>query len=393
MGKSYVNFLSYYVFDLFANNGLFRFLSPKIEGKIWKDKQLSFSFTLEDMRSWMATDAKSFLQNLMAYPELNCSVSFSFEESVINKIEVSVKEEELENNESSVHPLTVTLKDLGNSPAYSFNNDYARSISGSVATLLSLKIVFGEIFYSAYLLPPGRTSLIGNSFSVNRMVSNTGMYDRFFHDYDILRNPRFGLDINSNDGQFFMSQIRKLIGGDIITEKEDTFLLLDNGKKIPISAAASSIRELSPLLLWVKNRSLFMSSICLEEPEAHAHPRMQFGIADLIGSCLQKGLFFQITTHSDYFLTRINQLIRLYKFQQEKPQEFENSPYVRNKRQTINPQNVKAYYFDFSKEKNSVLIKEQNLEEGIPFDSFRDVIMRQIEFDNNLEQLITDDNE
>ncbi len=159
-----------------------------------------------------------------------------------------------------------------------------------------------------------------------------------------------------------------------------------------MSAAASSIRELSPLLFWIKNKNIELSSVCLEEPEAHAHPDMQYGIADLLASCLNKGAYIQMTTHSDYLLTRINQLIKLYQFQQNNSEEFEKSSFVRNKRQVLNPQDIKAYYFQFSESLGHVSIKEQNLADGIPFDSFHDAIMRQIKFDDDLNLLIGNDN-
>ena len=52
-------------------------------------------------------------------------------------------------------------------------------------------------------------------------------------------------------------------------------------------------------------------SFCFEEPEAHLHPKMQVALADLVAACLNHDIFFQFTTHSDYFLQRLNQLIKL----------------------------------------------------------------------------------
>ena len=383
LGKSYVNFLSYYVFDLFGNNGFGRFFIPKIEGKQWKDKQLKFSFTVSEMRSWISEDARKFMSDLLAFPDLVCNVDFMFDIDGGDSISVIVRDDGLLNKndaEDGLREISVEVTGIGVFRTLSFNS-LQYSISNSVARLLS-GTLFEKMFVGAYLLPPGRTSLISNSFSVKKMVSNTGMYDRFLHDYDSQQKE---------DNQFFVSQIKRLIHGDVINEKDETYLLLDNGNRVPMSAAASSIRELSPLLFWIKNKNIELSSVCLEEPEAHAHPDMQYGIADLLASCVNKGAFLQITTHSDYLLTRINQLIKLYQFKQNNPDKFEESIFVRNKRQILNPQNIKAYYFSFSDEKGHVLIKEQDLSEGIPFDSFRDAILRQIEFDDNLKQLTGDD--
>ena len=38
LGKSYTNFLAYYVFSTFANNRIYKFVSNKIEGKLKKIK-------------------------------------------------------------------------------------------------------------------------------------------------------------------------------------------------------------------------------------------------------------------------------------------------------------------------------------------------------------------
>lgn len=393
LGKSYVNFLSYYVFDLFGNNGLSRFLKTKIEGKQWNNQQLSFGFSIGEMKMWMAEDATSFLRDLLAFPKLECNVEFLFDISGDESISIVVTDKGSLNKddiENGLREIRVEIVGYNVLSLLSFN-DLQYTISSAVTSILS-KEILGELVFSAFLLPPGRTSLINNSFSVKKMASNTGMYDRFLHDYDSLQNSGLRFLQQKEDNQFFVSQIKRLIHGDVITEKDETYLLLDNGKPIPVSAAASSIRELSPLLFWIKNRNVDRSSICLEEPEAHAHPEMQFGIAELLATCLNKGAFMQITTHSDYLLTRINQLIRLYKFQKNHPKEFENSSFVRNKRQTINPQDVKAYYFEFSKEVGHVIVHEQKLEDGIPFDSFRNVIVQQMEFNDELTKYLDNDN-
>ncbi|MBR1833886.1 MAG: AAA family ATPase [Bacteroidales bacterium] len=408
LGKSYVNFLSYYVFDLFGNNGLYRFLESKIEGKNFKDHTFSFGFKIDEMRQWMSEDVRQFMRELLAYKDLVCDIDFQFGNDTDNDIKVLVKDfgalnpvrdresfnQEVVDNSYRQISIRITSNEPSIWPrevsAITLDSNLSFTISRSVSQLLSYKLL-GKLFMYAFLLPPGRTSLINNSFSVKKVVSNTGMYDRFLHDYDSLQNQNFRFNHQKEDNQFFISQIKRLIHGDVVTEKEEQYLLLDNGQKIPLSAAASSIRELSPLLFWIKNKNIEMSSVCIEEPEAHAHPEMQHGIADLLASCLNKGAFLQITTHSDFFLTRINQLIRLYKFQQNHPDEFENSEFKRNKRQLINPQDVKAYYFALSESTGHVIIQEQQLEDGIPFDSFRDPITLHFEFDNKLNQLIRDD--
>lgn len=400
LGKSYVNFLTYYVFNEFANEKLSDFLTPKIEGKKWEGNKLSFFFTLSDLRTYLSEKAKPFLEWILAYPGLNCSVGFITDDTLEEKykVEAFAETNKVEGKEDlSINECICSINGRSRSTWY-FTEYVNSAICSMVAQDISEKIL-DKYFAASYILPPGRTALVGTGFSLFKTVSDIGMYDKYLHDYDILRkkNPRFFINLISekekSDDQFFLSQIQKLIHGELVQDKDGILLKLENGQSIPLSAAASSIRELSPLLFWIQNRDISASSVCLEEPEAHAHPEMQFDIADLLASCINKGAYLQITTHSDYILSRLNQLIRLYKFQQKDNDAFEKSEFVKSKRQLLNPQNIKAYHFIYSGEKGHVVIKNLDLNDGIPFDSFRSIITKQILFDDKISKLVGDDDE
>lgn len=112
--------------------------------------------------------------------------------------------------------------------------------------------------------------------------------------------------------------MQKLIGGQLKTDKNRQYFVMADGTQISLNAAASSIKEISPFLFYLKNRFNNFCSVCFEEPEAHLHPSMQIAVADLVAAYKNKGAFFQITTHSDYFLARINQLIKLNELESQK---------------------------------------------------------------------------
>lgn len=401
LGKSYVNFLTYYVFNEFANEKLQGFLRSKIEGKKLENNRMTFSFTLSELRTYLSDKAKPFLEELLAYPGLNCSVGFITEDSLEEKYQIEIEISNQSHNDKAKEDISINecycyVNGRKQHLWYITDNVYP-SICFMVSQDLSVQI-FGKAFLTSFILPPGRTSLVGTGFSLFNAVSTIGMYGRYLHDYDLIRTKKHpSASIESfeekTDKQVFISQIKKIIHGEILQDKDGIQLKMESGQQLPLSAAASSIRELSPLLFWIQNRDISASSVCLEEPEAHAHPEMQFDIADLLASCINKGAYLQITTHSDYILSRLNQLIRLYKFQQKDNDAFEKSEFVKSKRQLLNPQNIKAYHFIYSGEKGHVVIENLDLNDGIPFDSFRSIITKQILFDDKISKLVGDDDE
>jgi hypothetical protein len=87
----------------------------------------------------------------------------------------------------------------------------------------------------------------------------------------------------------------------------------------------------------------------------------------------------QVTTHSDYFLRRINDLIRLNLLKNKMGEE----EYVAfceqhgfNPDITISPTKVGAYYFQ--RQDSVVKILPQSSQEGIPFDTFSKVLKNEV---------------
>ena len=73
------------------------------------------------------------------------------------------------------------------------------------------------------------------------------MYGRFLFDND------YCTSIWSTEEQSpYLNQIKKITDGDVVTEEGKEFLVLDGGEHVNMSAAASSIKEISPLLFSIK---------------------------------------------------------------------------------------------------------------------------------------------
>ena len=381
LGKSYTNFLSFYVFHLFADNRLHGFLSDKIIGKI-KGTKFEINFSVGQLRKWMHDDVRQFFANLLNYSDINCDVVFIFDEFEDNT-KLSFSFDKIIQNKTddfSLKDMTAYVVNFESNimPIISFGEMRDSLISQKMSVLLSRKFL-GRNFSRSILMPPGRAVLVDSSYTVQSAASSIGMYDKFLKDYDyIVHGKRFERSVKE-DSQFFISRIQKLIHGSIFEGKDGVIIKLEQGGEIPLSTAASSIKELSPLLFFIQNLQIQEYSVCIEEPEAHAHPEMQRDIADLLVACIQRGSFMQVTTHSDYFLSRLNQLISLFKLHNDKlpyfirlQEEYNISPRV-----LLNPDIVKAYYFKYRQDGSSVEIEQQDVSNGIPFTTFSNVINEQ----------------
>jgi predicted ATP-dependent endonuclease of OLD family len=167
-------------------------------------------------------------------------------------------------------------------------------------------------------------------------------------------------------------------------------LELKNGKSIPISAAASSVKELVPMLLLLKKfgDKLHEFSVLFEEPEAHLHTTKQVQVADLLAKCMARGTRFIVTTHSDYFLGRINQLIRLGNSKAQSEDAFKAFCAKKGWKENLvlQKEKISAYYFSEDNE-GGASVKLLDITDGVPFDTFTSSVDEQFEIDGAIDDL------
>ena len=82
---------------------------------------------------------------------------------------------------------------------------------------------------------------------------------------------------------------------------------IDN--KFTLSRSSSMVSELAPIVLFIRNFVQQFDLLILEEPEAHLHPGAQVKIAQCLALLVRKGVNVIVTTHSDWFLKCIQNLI------------------------------------------------------------------------------------
>lgn len=85
----------------------------------------------------------------------------------------------------------------------------------------------------------------------------------------------------------------------------------DNRFNIPLHLASSSARGLTDIYFFLKHVAKKGMMMIIDEPESHLHPYCQILMARMIAACINAGIKVFVTTHSDYFVKEINNLIRL----------------------------------------------------------------------------------
>lgn len=397
MGKSYVNYLCYYVIKFFTTS-----LSNSIfEGKLKAKGENKYECEISDndVRRALVKEVQPFMRDFLGDSELLCDVSFIFnlpEDCEKDKIRLSFQHETKEDRNHGIGLMTFYQlsinKSLITGVTYSVEEDVMINLINRHLNKYFQKHLLGEEIFSAIIMPPARGSFVGERFGLkSNIASQAGMYRRFLNDYDwSLKNVNYNNKKDTDSDQFFKSRIASLIKGNLITENGQEKLMLPNGYKLPLTAAASSIKELSPLLFFLKNWSAYPLSFCIEEPEAHLHPSMQVDVADLLAICRNKGMYFQMTTHSDYFIQRINQLVLLgdmRKKNQSAYDEFRKTKGL-NQRAYLNREDVVCYYFHEDDNKNVKIDKLTADEDGIQLKTFYDVIRKMADFDDVLQLAI-----
>lgn len=369
LGKSYTALLWYNLITSLTPMRLQEFITKKMNGSV--KEELTFKF--KDFRMWLNQNTAAFLGYLLGNNNFDCQVNYVFE--IDDDMPVELKR--LHDEDASGFTRCSINGDIDVFPLDLEDNILMMSFS--LHGYLS-ELCFGKNYLRPLILPPARAAFMGAN-----TTSPIGMYRDFLAQLDDLKTPS---RIISPDNQFFVNYIAKLADGEIVLENGSVFLQFESGEKIPVSAAASSVKELMPFLLMLQNGKIRQyNSLLFEEPEAHVHPKKQFLVMDMLTRCCNKGMLIQMTTHSDYLLGRMNQLLVLGKIREKSMEAFENfcNEHLFNKNLYLHTEQVGGYYF--KRENDRVVIEEQDLSLGLPFNSFENTVKSQMELSADINDL------
>lgn len=392
MGKSYLALLAHYFYDVLIISDrnprlphLFEYLNYdyKEMAKTFKGEGVALTITKQDIEKWMETDAVNYLRFMLNSERLEGKIKVTLPSVVPDTIVFKYKEEfsGLVNNEDV--DLVLGINEIGYRISQSTINDttpYAAVLSAFLVSCL-----YGDVYAlrSTFNMPPSRGPVLSEN-----VIANSGMYKDFIADVNDLSNVPSNPKLTSVP---LLKQLFTIMEGEV--KKEDNRLMYHtNGVSMPVSAAAASIREIAPLQILASKWDISKTAILIEEPEAHLHPSKQRMMADVVGHICKAGAHVHLTTHSDYFLQRINELIMFQIYVNNHNQEQEAIKSIISKTGispafSINADDVLAYLV-LRQEDGSSKVVLQEMKYGVPFTSFSDAVREAMRVGDILEEAL-----
>ncbi len=143
----------------------------------------------------------------------------------------------------------------------------------------------------------------------------------------------------------FFNDIKDLLGGYYSNAGSDLRFISKSRKEdrfnIPLHLASSSARGLSDLYFFLKHVARRDHLLIIDEPESHLDTANQVRLARVLSRLIGAGLRILITTHSDYLIKEINNLVMLSQLEDADRSVFRKLGYAPADR--LRPQQVRAY--------------------------------------------------
>lgn len=160
---------------------------------------------------------------------------------------------------------------------------------------------------------------------------------------------------------------------DVVKEGEVQFIC--RGKSLPIHLSASIVKTLSSLTFYLRHIAKPNDLIIIDEPELNLHPDSQIALARLFARMINAGLRLLISTHSDYIIRELNNLIMISS-PKENVEEVATFMEYDVDSESLRPSEVGAYLFQTG-EDDLVSVKELTVEEdGFAVETIDNVIAK-----------------
>ena len=121
---------------------------------------------------------------------------------------------------------------------------------------------------------------------------------------------------------------------------------------LPLMNTSSMVSELAPVVLYLRDVVQSGDTLIIEEPESHLHPAMQVEFIRVLAAAVKAGIRIVITTHSEWVLEALANLVRLSGLPKEQRKGIAGADLA------LTPREVGAWLFKPKKRPRGTVVEE-----------------------------------
>ena len=141
-----------------------------------------------------------------------------------------------------------------------------------------------------------------------------------------------------------------------------------NGLNIDLYNASSSIKQLAPLLLYLRYRAAKGDLLIIDEPEMNLHPESQAKLLEVLAMLVNEGVYVLLTTHSPYIMAHLNNLAHATEVSAAAKRKQAKSLYLGDAAALLDMDQISAYEM-----RDNQLHSLKDPDYGIRWDTLSDV--------------------
>ncbi|MDM8567505.1 AAA family ATPase [Candidatus Halobeggiatoa sp. HSG11] len=142
----------------------------------------------------------------------------------------------------------------------------------------------------------------------------------------------------------FVKMMQEIIGGEYKVESNQILFVFRKGRRkerVPVYMASSAVKSMLELYFYIISMAKKGDILMIDEPELNLHPANQRKLARLFARLVKVGIKVFITTHSDYLIKELNNLIMLSDKFEYKDEVLKKLKY--SAEDNLPPSYIKAY--------------------------------------------------
>lgn len=173
----------------------------------------------------------------------------------------------------------------------------------------------------------------------------------------------------------------KILHGSLsITDDGEVLFSIKKNKDLGINESSSAIKTLAPIVFYLRYIAWHSNILFVDEPELNLHPMNQIILAKIFVKMINAGLRLIISTHSDYIIREINNMIMADRLNEQGNKIVKHMGY--DKTLCLSSELFAPYLFKMTDTGNVVVSELEVDKYGFSMPSIDDAINQQNEVTN-----------